>query len=191
MGVHFQEQGSSLTIYLPRRKVLRQHAFHKYFPERLLQWLMTDKDTQIPRETSDKAVIVMKDVWSTSLTLLSTTLDECGIITIGTPSLDPVFEGPLSAPAHDSLSQRVTGNCNGTQAATHNEDGSHDNNSEVIDAPFSAPDALRNDVASTQSGRDPGEFSATLMTQGEQFTLPVRPVRFQFQMKIPIKGIHS
>lgn len=149
--MHLHEENSNLTVYLPRRKVPQQHAFNKHLPERLLQWLMTEEESQIRRETSEKAVLAIKDVWNTPLPTLPTALEECGIITISTPNIDPEIE--------ESSSET---------------DSNDDDESEVVDLPASAQGTRRQNSSDTYSGSDSRESFTPDGTENESSTLPVR-----------------
>lgn len=151
MNMHLHEEGPNLTAYLPHRKDPQKHAFKKYLPERLLQWLMTEKKSQIRREMSREAVIAMKDVWNTPLATLPTTLEECGIITISTPNIDPEIE--------ESSSET---------------DSDDDEDSEVVSTPAPAQGTMRQGTSDTYSGSNSREFFAPDDTENESNTLPVR-----------------
>lgn len=174
MNMHLHEEGSNLTVYLPRRKVPQQHAFNKHLPERLLQWLMTEEESQIRRETSDKAVIAMKDIWNTPIATLPTTLDECGIIAISTPNIDPEIEEYPSDSESDVVPERATVHRSGSRAAPHSDDSELDTDSEVVDTPPSPPGASHNETADTGSGGNHGESSTASVLQGGPIVLPVR-----------------
>lgn len=150
MNMHLHE-GSNLEVYLPRRKSSQQFSLAKHLPERILEWLMTDKSSQFRHELSNEAVIAIKDVWNAPLEKLSTTLDECGIIQILTPDLDPYPE-ELSSDA-DS------------------DDG---DDSEVVNTPASAPDIMGDDFAGNHSRRTYSGSSPHEETESESNTLPVR-----------------
>lgn len=151
MNMHLHEEDSNLTVYLPRRKISQQHAFKIHLPERLLQWLMTEEGSQIRRETSAKAVSVMKDVWSTPLATLSTTLEECGIITIKTPNIDPEIEEYSSE-----------------------TDSDDDDVSEAVDTAAAAQGRMRQNSSHTYSGSGSRESFTPDATENESSTLPVR-----------------
>lgn len=170
MFIVLHEEGSDLTVYLPRRKTPQRHAFNKHLPEKLLQWLMTEKDSQICYEVSDKAINAMKDIWNTPLTTLSTTLDECGMIKIGTPNIDPVIDESSSGSEFDVGFESSIGDWAGSQSATQIDDGNLDGRSEAIDFPPSAPYIPHNDVEIPHAGMS----SSPLMTQRGPISLPVR-----------------
>lgn len=170
MSMHLHEDGRDLTIYLPRRKVPQQHAFNKHLPEKLLQCLMTEKDSQICQNMSDKAINAMKDVWNTPLATLATTLDECGIIKIETPNIDPVIEEVSSDSESDVGSERSAGDWVGSQSATQVDDSNLDSRSEVVNTPPPAQDIPHNDAEVTPIRRS----SSLLITQREPISLPVR-----------------
>lgn len=173
MNMHLHEQDSDLMVYLPHRKTPQQHAFNKHLPERLLQWLMTEEDSQIRHEITDKAIIAMKDVWNAPLATLSTTLDECGIITIDTPNSDPVIDEDSSDSESGSVSERAAGGWSGSQTTTQSDDGNLAAHSEVVDTP-SVPDTSNNGITGTHSGGIFGDSSTTLVTQGEAIPIPLR-----------------
>ncbi|KAL2282176.1 hypothetical protein FJTKL_11005 [Diaporthe vaccinii] len=151
MNMHLHEEGPNLTAYLPHRKVPQKHAFKKHLPERLLQWLMTEEESQIRREMSREAVIAMKDVWNTPLATLPTTLEECGIITISTPNIDPEIE--------ESSSET---------------DSDDDEDSEVVSTPAPAQGTMRQNTSDTYSGSNSRESFTPDDTENESNTLPVR-----------------
>lgn len=174
MNMHLDEKGRSLKVYLPREKIPQKHAFNKHLPEKLLQWLMTGKDSQIPHQTSDKALIAMTNVWNTPVETMSTTLDEHGIITISTPNIDPEIEEFPSGSESDVVSETYTSDSNGSEAATQSEhsDDYSDAHSQIVYTPPSAPEISYIDIAGSHSGRSSGEPSAALITYRDAITLP-------------------
>lgn len=170
MTMHLHEEGPDLTIYLPRRKNPQQQAFNKYLPERLLQWLMIEKDSQIPKEVSDKAINAMKDVWNTPPATLPETLNHCGIIEIDTPNIDPVIEESSSDSESEVDSRSSTGDWAGSTSATQINDGNLDSRSEVVHTPPSAPDTPQNDSKVTHTSRS----SSPSIRHGEPISLPTR-----------------
>ncbi|KAG6355673.1 hypothetical protein INS49_003636 [Diaporthe citri] len=150
LNVHLHEHGSDLKVYLPRRKSSQQFAFSKHLPERILQWLMTDAGSQIRHETSFKAVSAIKDVWNAPLEMLSTTLDESGIMQISTLNVDEHIEELSSDTDSDG------------------------DDSEVVDTPASVSDTMPVDSPGTSSGSDSSESVTSDGTANESRTLPVR-----------------
>lgn len=174
MSMHLHEDDSNLMVYLPRKKVPQQHAFNKHLPERLLQWLMTEEDSQIRNETSDRAVIAMKDIWNSPLATLSTTLDECGIITISIPNVDPEIDESLSDSESEIVSERATGHRNGSRTTPHGDDSELDTNSEAVYTPPSATGTSHNGIAATRPRDSLRISSSTSVIPVEPISLPVR-----------------
>lgn len=152
MNVHLHEEDSTLKIYLPRKRASRKLAVRKHLPERILQWLMTDEDSNIQHEMTDKAVLAIKDVWNAPLEKLSTTLEECGII-------------PISYIANlDKCPEEIS-------TDTDSDDGS---DSEVLETPASTLDRMRYGPQGTYSGRNSSESLTSNETENESIALPVR-----------------
>lgn len=151
MKVHLHEEGSRIKLYLPHKKFSRQYAFSKHVPEGTLQWLITDEDSQIRQDTSDKAVNTIKDVWNAPLEELPTTVDECGIMAINTRNLDTPFEEPSS-----------------------NTDSDDGDELEDEDSSASSPGTMRVDSPGNSSGSDSVQAFTPDGTENESDTLPVR-----------------
>lgn len=152
MNVHLHEEGSTLKIYLPRKIASQQLAVSKHLPERILQWLMTEKESNIQHKMTDKAVLAIKDVWNAPLEKLSTTLDECGIIPIpSTANLDEYPEEISSDTGSDN-----------------------DNNSEVLETAASDLDRMRYAPPGTYAASNSSEFLTSNETENESIALPVR-----------------
>lgn len=149
--LHLDEEGPNLMVYLPCQRDHQQYAFNINLPERILQWLMTDKITLFCKEISGEAIIAVKNIWSAPLSTLSEALDMSGIRTIDTPELDARNE------EHSS------------------DTSSHDgDNSEVMDTPPSAPDIIRRDGPRNRSGSNLSESFTPEGTENESNNLPVR-----------------
>ncbi|KAL1870869.1 hypothetical protein Daus18300_004958 [Diaporthe australafricana] len=157
INMHLHEKGSNLTVYLPRKKTAQQHAFNKHLPERLLQWLMTEETSQIRHETSDKSIIATKDVWNTPLATLATTLDECGIIQINTPNLDPVVDESSPDPESDMASEGTTGDWGGSRTANMSDNSDTDTLSDIAETPPSATETSYNGITGIYSKGNSGE----------------------------------
>lgn len=170
MTMHLHEEGPDLTIYLPRGNTDQQYAFNKHLPERLLQWLMTEKDSQIPQEVSDQAVIAMMSVWNTPLAKLPGALSDRGIIEIDTPNIDPIIEESSSDSESDIGSRNPAGDWAGSASATQINDGNLDSRSEVVHTPPSAPDTPQNDFEVTHTSSS----SSPSIRHGEPISLPTR-----------------
>lgn len=151
MKVHLHEEASRIKLYLPQKEVPRQSAFSKHVPERILQWLMTDENSQIRNDTSDKAVSAIKDVWNAPLEELPTTLDECGIMAINTRNLDTTSEE--------------------TPSDSDSDDGDE---SEDEDTSASSPGTMRVDSPGNSSGSISVQAFTPDGTEHESATLSVR-----------------
>lgn len=170
MGFRLHEQDSSLTIYLPRGRIAQQHAINTHLPKRLLYWLMSEKGLKFSLTLSQKAILVIKDVWNAPLATLSTTLDEWGIIQIGTPNIDTVIDESTSDSGFHVGFESSVGDWAGSHSATQIDDGNLDGRSEVVHTPPSAPDIPHDDVETTHADMS----SLSVATQCEPISLPVR-----------------
>lgn len=173
MVMDLREDGSNLTVYLPRGKIPQQHTFHKQLPERLIQWLMTEQDSCACGEISYKAITVMKDVWNAPVATLSATLDEWGIIPVSTPSIDPVIQYSASESDSGVNSETPNGEWSGSRGVMQSGETKPVDASKVADSSQPAPDIPDTCTAGTNHDEDFSKSIASPTRRGAPLTVPV------------------
>lgn len=100
--LHIRLQNSQLEIFVPRNKKKRHFCYSSKLSSRLLEWLMTDPDTNIPEKVEPNAVLTIQRVLSCTGSVLRDTLEEDGIRTGDIVDSDD-FEGSEDDEEEDSV----------------------------------------------------------------------------------------
>lgn len=79
--LHIRFQDSQLEIFVPRNKRKQAFCYSSKLNSRLLEWLMTDPDTNIPEELEKEALLTIQKLLTCTGSVLRDILEEDGIRT--------------------------------------------------------------------------------------------------------------
>jgi hypothetical protein len=88
-SVHFAEDGSGLTIYVPRNRRAQEICFSTVLPVTLAKWLLRDTEDSDDEAANDEVVKVLTLIFAFDRTVLAEILDREGMIQAPVPNEDP------------------------------------------------------------------------------------------------------
>lgn len=111
--LHIRVQGSQLEIFVPRNKKRQDFCYSSKLNSRLLEWLMTDPDTNITENIDTQALLTVQRLLNCTGSVLKDILVEDGIITGDVEDLDEYDdsedeEDPEEDEADDPLMPEVS-----------------------------------------------------------------------------------
>lgn len=86
--LHIRLQDSQLEIFVPRDKKRQNFCYSSKLDSRLLEWLMTDPDTNIPEKPNAQALLTIQRLLNCTGSVLRDILEEDGIVTGDLDDLD-------------------------------------------------------------------------------------------------------
>lgn len=183
-GLHFEEDGTDLKIFVPAEKDDQDYTLSKALPERLFQWLMTHPRSNITEEASENGVAATKDIILTPRSRIVMALEDCGIRTVDIPNVDEEFGRDSTSP------ERVT---NMARAGDEGYQGSLTGHGQEdadsvpgnLDTPASSV-LPSQQVSEADSGRE-----RPLESQESPQTSSGPPVSYSQSSVLPIRSVQS
>ncbi len=102
--LHIDGHGSSPKFYVPHDEKSQRRCYLSLLPRRLLEWMLSDPDTNICEPITDKAIMAVKTILLASRSDVSHILDDEGIMNIATQRIEDESED--DEPLHNGRDDR-------------------------------------------------------------------------------------